>query len=229
LTLALREAGDQAPDAWQMWGGPCPELAALKPISSPQEAAEPLRVFAAGLAQGVELDLLQGSYSRHAQAGRWLRPWRLAAALAAAWLGLQVAVQSAEYWRLNRERVRLQAEMEQLYRTAVPGAQRIVNPRAQLENRLRELRGGDPAGTEAAFLDLLRRGGRMLIEFPQIRLTGLRYNNQQLDLNLSGDSLETLERLRQKLTEQTGWEANMRTTKREDRIESLLTLRKTTS
>jgi general secretion pathway protein L len=158
-----------------------------------------------------------------------LRPWRLAAALAAAWLGLQVAVQSAEYWRLNRERVRLQAEMEQLYRTAVPGAQRIVNPRAQLENRLRELRGGDPAGTEAAFLDLLRRGGRMLIEFPQIRLTGLRYNNQQLDLNLSGDSLETLERLRQKLTEQTGWEANMRTTKREDRIESLLTLRKTTS
>lgn len=59
-----------------------------------------------------------------------------------------------------------------------------------------------------------------------MRVRGLRYNNQQLDFDLTGDSLETLEQLRQKLTEQADLETEMRTSKREDRIESLLSLRK---
>lgn len=225
LDLALRETQDQAPDTWRVWGEPDPELHVVKPIDRQQEAVDPMQVFAAGLANGLELDLLQGAYSRQAQLGRWLRPWRLAAGLAVAWLGLQVVVQVTEQWRLTQERGRLKVEMAQVYRSAVPGAQRIVNPKAQLENRLRELQGG-PARGETTFLELLQRGGRLLAEFPQVRVRGLRYNNQQLDFDLTGDSLETLEQLRQKLTEQADLETEMRTSKREDRIESLLSLRK---
>ncbi|MEE4376253.1 MAG: type II secretion system protein GspL [Candidatus Competibacteraceae bacterium] len=225
LELALAEAGETAPTALRLWGEAVPELATSPEIQHQGDVAEPLRLLAAGYQDGVTLNLLQGSYSRHAQWGKWLRPWRVAAVLAGLWLGLQGILQVGEYWQLRNERVALQAEMERVFRETVPTARRIVNPKAQLENRLRELQGG-PAVEETGFLELLLQGGQVLTGFEDVRLRGLRYKIGQLDMELAGDSLETLDRLRQRLTEQAGLTAQMRTTKREDRIESRVTLKK---
>jgi general secretion pathway protein L len=225
LELALAEAGENAPTSWRIWGVVVPELATLREIQHQGGVSEPLRLLAAGYRDGVTLNLLQGSYSRHAQWGKWLRPWRVAAVLAGLWLGLQGFLQVSEYWQLRSERVTLQAEMERVFREAVPTARRIVNPRAQLENRLRELSGGPVVG-ETGFLELLLQGGQVLTGFENVRLRGLRYKTGQLDMELAGDNLETLDQLRQRLTEEAGLAAQMRTTKREGRIESRVTLRK---
>ncbi|NJN46418.1 MAG: type II secretion system protein GspL [Candidatus Competibacteraceae bacterium] len=225
LELALAEAGENAPASLRIWGESAPGLETLGEIQRQGDVPEPLRLLAAGYQDGATLNLLQGSHSRHAQWGKRLRPWRIAAMLAGLWVGLQGVLQVGEYWQLQNERVALQAEMERLFREAVPTARRIVNPKAQLENRLRELRGG-PAVEETGFLDLLLHGGQVLTGFDDVRLRGLRYKTGQLDMELAGDSLETLDRLRQRLTEQAGLATQMRTTKREDRIESRVTLTK---
>ncbi|MDX1657121.1 MAG: GspL/Epsl periplasmic domain-containing protein, partial [Candidatus Competibacteraceae bacterium] len=81
------------------------------------------------------------------------------------------------------------------------------------------------SGSAAGFLELLYRGGQTLTAFEDIALKGLRYRNDRLDLDLEGGSLETFDRLKQSLGQQPGMETQMRTSRREDRIQSQVTLR----
>lgn len=226
LNLALSEAAEQRPQALQVWGTASLELTDPDIDVRYQDTPyHPLEIFAGGYRDHTLINLLQGPYSRRAHLGRWLRPWRAAAALVGIWLSLQLAFQVAEYHQLSRERQLLQTRMEELYKEAVPSARKIINPRVQLEHWLREQRQG--TGTqEAGFLDLLYQGGQVMIAFNEVALRGLRYKENQLDIDLAGGSLETLDRLKQRLTEWPGLEVQMRTTKREDRVESQVTLRK---
>jgi general secretion pathway protein L len=228
LQLALAEAGESPPTRLRLWGEAPPALAELG-LELHQEATQPqpLAVFAAGY-QPTTLNLLQGSYSRQANLSRWLRPWRFAAALAGLWVGLQLVAQVGEYWQLHREQTQLRLAMEQVYKDAVPDARKLVNPRAQLETRLRELRQGTDSPA-AAFLDLLYRGSQPLPGMAGITLRGLRYKENELDLDLESSNLELLDQLKQRLGEQPQVQIEMRTTKRDDKVESQLTLRRAPS
>ena len=226
LQQALAEAGDAKPPRLRVWGGAWPDLAGAE-LNEQIEAgsAEPLSLFAT-MAQPVVLNLLQGPYSRQAQWGRRLQPWRAAAALAGLWLLVQGVTQIYDYRRLRQELVTLQTGMEQVYKEAVPGATRIVNPKAQLEARLREL---TPSGGGGGFLDLLYRGGQPLTGFAELTVRSLSYRDGQLDLALDGGSPAVLDRLRQQLEQQPGLRAEVRTTQREGQVESKVTLKKAAS
>lgn len=229
LNLALSEAGEQRPHTLLVWGTASLELAdpAIE-VRYQDTPSHPLEIFAAGYRDDTLINLLQGPYSRQAHLGRWLRPWRAAAALAGVWLGLQLVFQVVEYHQLSREREWLQNQMAEVYKEAVPGARKVINPRVQLEHWLREQR-QSTGGQEAGFLELLYRGGQVMTAFDEVALRGLRYKENQLDMDLEGGSLETLDRLKQRLTQWPELEVQMRTTKREDRVESQVTLRKVSS
>lgn len=225
LELALAEAEVKPAEGLRVWGTPPEELAELhSDILRQPDPADPLTVFAANRNSMSGLNLLQGPYGRKAQLGKWLQPWRSAAVLAVVWLGLQAVLQVVEYRQLQREQTTLRLAMEDVFKSAVPTAQRIVNPRAQLENRLRELSQGSGEGT-APFLELLYRSGELLAGFEEIRLRGVRFKGNQLDLNLTGRSLEAVDRFKQHLTEQPELSVQVRTTKQEGKVESLVTLK----
>ena len=229
LKLALTEAGEQVPQYLRVWGELAPELTELAiELRQEENQPEPLRVFAAGYRPDTVINLLQGPYSRQTQLGKWLHPWRAAAALAGIWLLLQLALQIGEYRQLKQEQLRLSAAMEQVYKEAVPDARKIINPRIQLESRLRELRSGDTtAGT--AFLDLLYRGAQPIQELPGVTLRSLRYKENQLDFDLEGGSLEVFDQLKQRFAEQVGLDTQIRTTKKEDKVQSQITVKKAAS
>ncbi|HRD65870.1 MAG TPA: type II secretion system protein GspL [Candidatus Competibacter sp.] len=231
LSQTLVEAGDAKPRRLRIWGSAAAEFAepAIAEIERVVEAdpIEPLQLFAATYQPGTVLNLLQGSYSRQAQWGRWLRPWRVTAALAGLWLLVQGCAQVYENWRLRQELVSLGAQMERVYREAVPGATRIVNPKVQLEARLKELRS---SGTgSGAFLELLHRGGQPLVNFPDVVLRGFSYRDGQLDLSLQGGDPAVLDQLRQQFNQQPGLQTEIRTTQREGQLESKITLKKAAS
>jgi len=228
LNQALVDAGDAKPQRLRVWGHPPPALAeiGLDPLIE-DSAPEPLSVLASAYQPLAMINLLQGGYSPRAHWGRWLRPWRAAAALAGLWLLVQGVSQMHEYWSLRREQVALRAAMEQVYKEAAPSATRIVNPKVQLETRLRELR--PTSASSGAFLELLYRGGQPLVSFTDVTLRGLSYRDGQLDLDLQGGNPEVLDQLQQKLNQQPGLQVEMRTTQREGQVESKVTLKRTTS
>lgn len=226
LAQALAEAGETKPRCLRVWGAPATELAETEVELSPEDTPiEPLALFASGYQPATVLNLLQGGYSRQAHWGRWLRPWRAAAALAGMALLVQIAGQVYDHWRLQREVTALRTEIERTFKDALPEATRIVNPKVQMETRLRELA---PSGG-SGFLELLYQGAQPLAHFPNVTLRGLGYRDGQLDLALEGGDPAVLDRLRQQFERQPGLRMDMRTTQREGQMESKITLKRASS
>jgi general secretion pathway protein L len=229
LELAFTEAGDSAPQSLRIWGEQTADLSRLTVATRFQgSSSETLKILAVHDEGFHALNLLQGPYGRRAQLGKWLRPWHTAAALAGCWLALQVVAQIQTYWQLTQQEANLRVAMEQVYRDSVPSARKIVNPKVQLENRLRELQQSS-VSSEATFLDLLYGGGEVLMNLPGITLRALRYKDDQLDLDLEGSSLEVLDQLKQRFTQQSNLIAEIRTTKREGKAESQVSLKRAPS
>lgn len=226
LKQALTEASDAKPQRLRVWGDHPSGLSDYDvELQIEDSAPEPLRLLAINNPPASTLDLLQGPYSRQAHWGRRLRPWRAAAILAGLWLLTQGVAQIYDYWRLQRELTTLRAEMERIFKDAVPDATRIVNPKVQMETRLRELR---PANAgKGAFFELLYQGGSLLPHFPGVALRSLNYRIGQLDLDLEGGNPTVLDQLRQQISQQSGVQAEMRTTQREGQMDSKVSLRKT--
>lgn len=226
LAQALAEAGETKPRRLRVWGAPATELAETGVELSPEDTPiEPLALFASGYQPATVLNLLQGGYSRQAHWGRWLRPWRAAAALVGMTLLVQIAGQVYDYWRLQREVTALRTEIERTFKDALPEATRIVNPKVQMETRLRELA---PSGG-SGFLELLYQGAQPLAHFPNVTLRGLGYRDGQLDLALEGGDPAVLDRLRQQFERQPGLRMDMRTTQREGQMESKITVKRASS
>ena len=226
LAQALAEAGETKPRRLRVWGAPATELAETGVELSPEDTPiEPLALFASGYQPATILNLLQGGYSRQAHWGRWLRPWRAAAALAGMTLLVQIAGQVYDHWRLQREVTVLRTEIERTFKDALPEATRIVNPKVQMETRLRELA---PSGG-SGFLELLYQGAQPLAHFPNVTLRGLGYRDGQLDLALEGGDPAVLDRLRQQFERQPGLRMDMRTTQREGQMESKITVKRASS
>lgn len=226
LNQALIEAGDAKPQRLRIWGSPPPVTLDMT-WQVENELPEPLQQFAVGYRPETVLNLLQGPYSRQTPWKRWLRPWRAAAILASVWLIVQGVAMVYEHGQLQRKQIALRTAIEQVYRDAVPGATRIVNPKVQLESRLQELA---PAGAGgSAFLELLYQAGQPLVNSPDITLRSVSYREGQLDLVLEGGNPAVLDQLRQQLEQQPGIQAEMRTTQREGRMESKVTLKKAAS
>ncbi|MBL8259276.1 MAG: type II secretion system protein GspL [Candidatus Competibacteraceae bacterium] len=228
LDRVLSEGGNAKPTGLRIWGWDAASFS--EPALSgcerqiETEPGEPLALFASGYQPGATLNLLQGPYGRQTPWGRWLKPWRAAAALAAACLLVQGFTSIYQHWRLQQETLALGAEMERVYKDALPDATRIVNPKAQLEAHLKELR--PSGGGEGVFLDLLNRGAQPLIAASEVVLRGFNYRDGQLDLSLQGGNPAALDQLRQQLNQQPGLQAEMRTSQREGQIESKVTLKK---
>ena len=226
LAQALAEAGETKPRRLRVWGAPATELAETGVELSPEDTPiEPLALFASGYQPATVLNLLQGGYSRQAHWGRWLRPWRAAAALAGMALLVQIAGQVYDHWRLQREVTALRTEIERTFKDALPEATRIVNPKVQMETRLRELA---PSGG-SGFLELLYQGAQPLAHFPNVTLRGLGYRDGQLDLALEGGDPAVLDRLRQQFERRPGLRMDMRTTQREGQMESKITVKRASS
>lgn len=209
LELSLART-PEPPARLRVWGE-ANELAILPMV---QEGSGRVSVMGTGLA---ELNLLQGVFSPSAGLQKWLRPWRGVAVLVVLAGLLQLATVAVESWQLTQEQQRLRAEQLRLFQQAVPGVNRIVNPRVQLQNRLAELSRGDDA---ADFLSLLQKTAEVLIEVPELRLEGLRFQAGRLELQLEGSDLNRFDALRQGLEARGDLQVQMRTTRREERAVS---------
>ena len=119
-----------------------------------------LPLLAAGGVRSEALSLLQGEFARRTGwRAEWQR-WRIAAFLALAALALHIGVRGYDLIRLRAEEQRLDAAIEQAVRIALPDVERIVDARAQIEQRLAGGGAADPAGPAGAPRGSRRRDER---------------------------------------------------------------------
>ena len=155
-----------------------------------------LPLMAAGSVRSDALSLLQGEFARRTGwRAEWQR-WRIAAFLALAALALHVGMRGYDLIRLRAEEQRLDAAIEQAVRIAMPDVERIVDARAQIEQRLA---GGAAADPEGLLARLAAVGGAMSgATGPTIESLGWR--NGSLQLQMIAADTDTLARFAQALT-----------------------------
>ena len=198
VLLSLMRRREQLPGRAQLFGARVIDLEEIETDLAGREL-QPLEVLARGVVQGPVIDLLQGDYSRSEEWGRLLWPWRTTAALLAAGLVLGGVSAGLDYYQLSREQVRLAADIEAAYRETFPQARRIVNPRAQMEQKLKALQHLAGGGGRTPFLRLLGDVGRVLKKTGGIRIEGATFRDGRLDLQLVADNVQILDRLKQSL------------------------------
>ncbi len=186
-----------------------------------------LALFAGHFNSESVINLLQGPFSRQEQASQLWRPWQATAALLIVGLLLVAVQRGLEYRALSQEKQQLSQRIEQIYRDAFPAAKRVVNPRAQMQQHLLELRQGQ-AGSEDGFLALLSLCGAVLKANPSVQLQGASYREGRMDLDITAKDLQVLDQLKQQLgaTGQLEVEIQSATSDANQKVQSRLRLRK---
>ncbi|MGD8574961.1 MAG: type II secretion system protein GspL, partial [Gammaproteobacteria bacterium] len=147
----------------------------------------------------VPINLLQGEFRPRRETSGWWRPWRIPAALAAAWLVLALINQVASIVTLHREETRLDARVTQLFQQAMPGRPVPADPRNVMLSHLKLLEGGASASS-GGFLALLATTGAAVSNIADSRVNALSYREGVLDASLLVSDAQTLDQLKQTLT-----------------------------
>ena len=181
---------------------PIQPIAAFDGEVTQEVTDEPLlALFARNFQEHDTINLLQGHYSRRERMGPLWRPWKRVAAVFAAWVLIAMGGAAAELVYLQQQNAALRERIETVFRQAFPDVRNVVNPRVQMEQRLKEMRGTAP-GSNDGFLELATRAANGVRSTPKVRLTGLNYRDTGLDLEFSAPDFETVEQLKRQIEEQ---------------------------
>ncbi len=197
VLISLFQVKEQLPETARIFGSTVLDLADVD-VELVDDRVQPLEVLAHGWAQAPGINLLQGSYSRREEWGRLLRPWKASAALLLAGLVLVGVTTGLNYYHLAQQQVQLRAEIEAVYRKAFPKARRIVNPRAQMEQKLKQAK-RQAGGVNTDFLAMFAETADVVRTTKGIKVNGASYRNGRLDLDLRADNLQILDGLKQAL------------------------------
>jgi general secretion pathway protein L len=168
------------------------------------------------------INLMQGDFAPSTGMEKTWRPWRAAAILLAALFVLGLVRQASTLYQLNAEDKELDARIESIFREALPGVQRIVNPKAQMESRLAAARAASGVA-DAPFLSALEVISGAVNSSTDTRMEALSFRNGVMELKISVPGVDALDRIQKQVVANGDLEASILSAKPEgDGIEGRL-------
>lgn len=184
----------------------------------------PLPWLARSLTTRGAVNLLQGEFARTPPLAKRLHEWRVAAILAAALLVVHIGAQSIELAHAHRERARLDAQIGQLYSTAMPG-EPMQDARRQMQQRLQLIRAS--ATGPQRFLHAMQALATAVAASPQTTIESFAFRDGSMDLTVAAHAIDGLSQLAGSLGRQ-GFAAEIQSsTPTKDGIEGHLRIRST--
>jgi general secretion pathway protein L len=165
----------------------------------------PLALFAQQLPAAAATNLLQGPYTAATPHPVGWSAWRVAAMLLAGFVALHVAGKAAELTVLKHADHRLDASIEEVFHSAMPGQPDAYEARRQMEQRLAAVRANQASGGFLQALQALVQAHRAA---PESVLEALSFRDGALELKAKAPTVESLDRLSRQLREQ-GWQARL--------------------
>jgi len=163
----------------------------------------PLVVFCGHYRQALALNLLQHEFKpKRKSSGQW-QHWRIAASLAVIWLVLHLGLTGFQYSQLTDENKITKARIEKIYKKSFPKSRKIVNARAQMGQKLKELKGNTGGSGKGLIFLLAESFGNLGNDKANITLNSLTFRNNRMDISLDSANLQTIENLNQKLNKNT--------------------------
>ena len=156
----------------------------------------------AAMASGI--NLLQGPYAPKTSLATDWRVWRIAAILLLALIVLHAGGSTVELFTLHHTERRVDADVVQTFRIAMPGERNPIDARRRMQQRLDSLGKGDSYGLLAALGALAAAHGQA----SSTVLRALDFHDGTLELRIDAPSPEVIEGLTQSLRA-AGWQARL--------------------
>lgn len=147
------------------------------------------------------LNLLQGEFAPSGKLRDSLRPLRLAAAVLTVWFLGTIGFSLWEWWQLNEQHRSTRQAMVQLFRKTFPEAKVVLDPARQMERNLQSLQLQSGAAGSGGLLALLAQVAPILRAYPNVTLRTVKYSDPKLTLDLRLPDFETLEVIKNALSE----------------------------
>jgi general secretion pathway protein L len=233
LRMALVEHKEAQPQQIVVFIGvePSSELTDLYaldiPVTIKTHEQGVLAWLALGVIENQPLNLLQGDYCYQDKMAIRLRPWRLMAALLVLLGGLHVVKQYIEYEQLILQRQALNTQIERVFQETFPETRKIVNPRIQMEQKLKELQISINHITtrDDNFLSILNKISTQLAYTPGFYLNHIDFYQGRFELQFTVANLQALEYLKQRLINHSGLTVKIQSaTSRNEQVECSIRL-----
>ena len=216
LSMVLEEGASEIPLGLRVANDGSPAHATLPFIALPIEELPcpngALALLVEGYRPDGAINLLQGAYKRYEPLAQLWQPLRVAAILLVSFLLLQFSLLVLDRQQLAAEDVALRSHMADIYLHTFPSAHRVVNPRAQMEQRLNDLR-TQPEEETGNFLGLLVRAAPVL-GASAVEVHALRYKDDGIELTFAIKNLQLLDQFKQRLST-AGLDAEIRSARAE--------------
>jgi general secretion pathway protein L len=204
LQIALQQAGDTAPEKLNLYQLTNQELALPADIDSeliPLESEESLiALLADKLNDAEQVNLLQGEYKKVDKFTLQWKRWLPAAILAGVTLLFSLILNILDYSHYQQQNLALQQQIEKVFKQAFPEIKRVVDPKVQMEQQLKTLRGGQ-GGSAAQFAALFTPAAAVIKSSPNTQLENISFRDGKLDLQLTIKELQALEKLKKSIEE----------------------------
>lgn len=159
----------------------------------------PLVIFCGNYKQAIPLNLLQHKFKPRRKTSGYWQHWRLAASLAAIWLVLNLGLTGFQHSQLKGENTATSATIEKIYKKSFPKSRKIVNPRVQMEQKLKELKGTAGNNSQGLIFLLAESFGTLSHDKKNITLQSLTFRNNRMEIGLEGSNLQAVENLNKNL------------------------------
>jgi general secretion pathway protein L len=178
-----------------------PESTDLEIENTPlQSRTELIELLANNLKLKQQINLLQGEYKKVDKLTLQWKRWLPAAILAAVAIALTLALNVADYYSYQRQSAELDTQIRQVFKQAFPNIKRIVDPKVQMEQQLKVMRGGSKGGA-AQFASLFVPAASVIQTSPNTKLENISFRDGHLDLQLTIKELQALEKLKKSIEE----------------------------
>lgn len=173
-----------------------PHLAMTTPCWQPQPECAALHLMAQYPADNAT-NLLQGSFKPASVVRDQVMKWRIPVLLALVWLVLQGANVALSWYQLEQHKAALQQQMQTVYRQTFPAEKRVVNPYVQFKQHQTALTVPE---MQSGFLPSLAQVSQTVAAQKGLTVRRLSFDDktQQLQLQLEGNSFDSLQQLKAK-------------------------------
>lgn len=151
-----------------------------------------MQMFAQGLTQTPELNLLSGEFLVQKPKSRKRILWKVVAVVLFAWVMVWLVTTVSEYFVYQSRLQTATNKVTQLYKQAFPNAQTVVSPRLRIQRALH----GAQAQGGGIFLSMLTQVGQQIKQkAAAVTILTISFRNKTLTLNVSADNFQTLANL----------------------------------
>ncbi|MGH8283556.1 MAG: type II secretion system protein GspL [Gammaproteobacteria bacterium] len=164
-----------------------------------------LMAATAGHSQGI--NLLQGEFGLHGSARENWHRWRITAMLLCALCVVLIGQQVVSEVGLRHQADVLDTQVTTLFHQALPDTTRIVDPRAQMQQRLKQLTGG--GASTSGLLPMLTAVGATLQSQNGVQLQGFSFHGGSLQLQVQAASIDALNNMKSALAQNSAFQVNL--------------------